>query len=76
MNTFGTGKYPDEAICKACLEIFNLHPAAIIEKLCLRNADYEKTASYGHFTGYNTWEDTLSVREDVHLEELVKKYVD
>lgn len=76
VNTFGTSKYSDEAIRKACLEIFNLRPAAIIEKLCLRNADYEKTATYGHFTGYNTWEDTLSLKEDIRLEEVVKKYAD
>ena len=76
VNTFGTSKYSDDAICKACLEVFNLRPAAIIEKLCLRNADYEKTATYGHFTGYNTWEDTLSLKEDIRLEEVVKKYAD
>lgn len=76
VDTFGTGKYPDAAIQKACLEVFNLRPAAIIEKLCLRHPDYEKTATYGHFTGYNTWEDSLSLKEDIRLEEVVKKHAD
>lgn len=76
LTTFGTGKYPDEAIRKACLEIFNMRPAAIIEKLCLRNSDYEKIATYGHFNGLQTWESSLSIHEDIRFEEVVKKYVD
>ena len=76
VDTFGTGKYPDEAIRKACLEIFNMRPAAIIEKLCLRNPGYEDTATYGHFNGLRTWESSISLREDYRFEEVVKKYAD
>ena len=76
VDTFGTGKYPDEAIRKACLEIFNMRPAAIIEKLCLRNSGYEDTATYGHFNGLHTWESSVSLREDYRFEEVVKKYAD
>lgn len=76
VDTFGTGKYPDEAIRKACLEIFNMRPAAIIEKLCLRNPGYEDTATYGHFNGLRTWESSVSLREDYRFEEVVKKYAD
>lgn len=76
LDTFGTGKYPDEAIRKACLEIFNMRPAAIIEKLCLRNPGYEETATYGHFNGLRTWERSMYVSEDIHFEEAVKKYAD
>lgn len=76
IDTFGTGKYPDEAIRKACLDIFNMRPAAIIEKLCLRNPGYEDTATYGHFNGLRTWESSLRIREDISFEEAVKKYAD
>ena len=76
VDTFGTGKYPDEAIRKACLEIFNMRPAAIIEKLCLRNPGYEDTATYGHFNGLRTRESSVSLREDYRFEEVVKKYAD
>lgn len=76
LGTFGTGKYPDEAIRKACLDKFNMRPAAIIEKLCLRNPGYEETATYGHFNGLRTWENSISLRKDYRLEEVVKKYAD
>ena len=49
VDTFGTGKYSDEEISKAVNEIFDLRPAAIIEKLDLRRPIYKATAAYGHF---------------------------
>ena len=76
VDTFGTGKYPDEAIRKACLETFNVRPAAIIEKLCLRNPGFEETATYGHFTGLRTWENTMNIKEMIRFEEAVKNYAD
>ncbi len=49
VNTFGTGKYTDEALADAVKAVFDLRPAAIIEKLDLRKPIYKKLAAYGHF---------------------------
>ncbi|MBX7214930.1 MAG: methionine adenosyltransferase [Thermoflexales bacterium] len=49
VETFGTGKYSDEAIVKAITEVFDLRPGAIIRDLQLRRPIYRKTAAYGHF---------------------------
>ncbi len=49
VNTFGTGKYTDEALANAVKAVFDLRPAAIIEKLDLRKPIYKKLAAYGHF---------------------------
>ncbi len=47
--SFGTGKLTDEQLINIVQEVFNLRPAAIIEKLHLRNVIYSDTAVYGHF---------------------------
>ncbi|MBW2220478.1 MAG: methionine adenosyltransferase domain-containing protein, partial [Deltaproteobacteria bacterium] len=51
-------------IAKIINEVFDLRPAAIIEKLDLLKPVYKKTSSYGHF-GRNepgfTWEQTNMV---------------
>jgi len=49
VETFGTGKIPDERISKLILEHFDLRPGAIIRDLDLRRPIYRKTAAYGHF---------------------------
>lgn len=49
VNSFGTGKITDEQLDNIVQEVFNLRPAAIIEKLNLRNVIYSDTATYGHF---------------------------
>ncbi len=49
VETFGTGRIPEERIAKAVLEIFDLRPAAIIHYLDLRRPIYKQTAAYGHF---------------------------
>ena len=51
-----------------------MRPAAVIEKLHLRNPGYEETATYGHFNGLRTWENSMTIQEDYRLEEVVKKY--
>jgi len=48
VDTFGTGKYSDGEIAKAVPELFDLRPAAIINKLDLRKPIYKALASYGH----------------------------
>ncbi|MDD7543154.1 MAG: methionine adenosyltransferase [Peptoniphilaceae bacterium] len=61
VNTFGTGKLPEDRIREMILSTVDLRPSAIIERLSLRTPFYRKTASYGHF-GSNTeefpWEQT------------------
>jgi len=49
VETFGTGKIPDEAIAQLISEHFDLRPGAIIRDLNLRRPIYRKTAAYGHF---------------------------
>ncbi|MDD3034753.1 MAG: methionine adenosyltransferase [Bacteroidales bacterium] len=49
VTSFGTGKITDDQLTDIVQEVFNLRPAAIIEKLHLRNVIYSDTAVYGHF---------------------------
>ena len=49
IETFGTGKIPDEKIAALILEHFDLRPGAIIRDLDLRRPIYRKIAAYGHF---------------------------
>jgi S-adenosylmethionine synthetase len=49
VESFGTGKIPDEKIQHLIAEHFDLRPAAIIEALDLRKPIYRQTAAYGHF---------------------------
>jgi S-adenosylmethionine synthetase len=74
IDTYGTGKLPDDKIVKIIRDNFELTPHGIIASLKLRDSDgkrYRKTAAYGHFgreeEGF-TWENT-DVAKDL------KKYV-
>ena len=63
VNTFGTGKVPDEVIEKAVGEVFSFKPADIIRQLNLLRPIYSKTTNYGHFGKVDdldsiTWERT------------------
>jgi len=61
VETFDTGKIPDEAIAKLVSENFDLRPGAIIRDLDLRRPIYRKVAAYGHFGRDDldlTWERT------------------
>ena len=49
VETFGTGKIPDERILALIDNHFDLRPAAIIRDLDLRRPIYKATAAYGHF---------------------------
>jgi S-adenosylmethionine synthetase len=49
VETFGTGKIPDEAISRLITEFFDLRPGAIIRDLNLRRPLYRQVAAYGHF---------------------------
>ena len=61
VDTFGTGKIPDERIAELVARNFDLRPAGMIKMLDLRRPIFKKTAAYGHF-GRNdpdfTWERT------------------
>lgn len=66
VDTYGTGKIPDEKIVEMIRDMFDLTPAGIIKFLDLRRPIYKKTAVYGHF-GRNekefTWERTDSAEK-------------
>ena len=49
IETFGTGRIPDERILGLIDHHFDLRPRAIIEQLDLRRPIYRQTAAYGHF---------------------------
>ena len=59
LETFGTGKLPDEQLADVLLRHTELTPSAIIETLCLREPIYHSTSAYGHFGAFakrQTWE--------------------
>jgi len=49
VETFGTGKIPDEKIAALVQKHFDLRPKGIIQALDLLRPIYLKTAAYGHF---------------------------
>ncbi len=49
IETFGTGKVPDERISALIDRHFDLRPGAIIRDLDLLRPIYRQTAAYGHF---------------------------
>jgi S-adenosylmethionine synthetase len=61
VNTFGTGKLPDDEIIGLIRDNFDLRPRGLIEMLDLRRPIYQATAAYGHFGREEasfTWEKT------------------
>jgi len=61
LNTFGTGKLPDERILEMVKKHFDMRPKAIISQLNLLRPIYRKTAVFGHFGRDDpdfTWERT------------------
>jgi S-adenosylmethionine synthetase len=59
VDSFGTGKIPDERLAELVTKHFDARPRAIIEELDLLRPIYGATAAYGHFgreeDGF-TWE--------------------
>ncbi len=49
VETFGTGRIPDERIAALIKEYFDLRPGAIIRDLGLRRPLFRQVAAYGHF---------------------------
>jgi S-adenosylmethionine synthetase len=73
VETFGTGRIPDERIVELVRRHFDLRPFSIIRMLDLIRPIYRKTAAYGHFGREEpefTWERTDkadALREDAGL---------
>ncbi len=66
VDTFRTGKIPEDRITKIIKQVFDLTPRGIIKSLDLLKPRYKKTATYGHFgreeDGF-TWERLDKVEE-------------
>jgi S-adenosylmethionine synthetase len=65
VDTFGTGRLPEDQIQDIILEVYDLRPAAIIEYLDLLRPIYSKTSAYGHFGRSEpefTWEKTSEAK--------------
>ncbi|MGB7289685.1 MAG: methionine adenosyltransferase [Candidatus Macondimonas sp.] len=61
IDTFGTGKLPEDRLVKLVHEHFDLRPRGLIQMLNLRRPIFQRTASYGHFGREEpnfTWERT------------------
>jgi S-adenosylmethionine synthetase len=61
VDTFGTGRVPDQKIIEMIGTHFKLTPRGIMEELDLRRPIYRKTAAFGHFGRSEpefTWERT------------------
>jgi S-adenosylmethionine synthetase len=61
VNSFGSGKLPDEKIRELIIAHFDMRPKAIIQQLDLLRPIYRATAAYGHFGREEasfTWEKT------------------
>ena len=69
VDTFGTSQIDPDKLPDLVQEIFDLRPAAIIERLQLRRPIFRKTAAYGHF---GRPEPTFSWEATDHAEQLRK----
>jgi len=73
VDSFGTGKIPDEQLCELVRRHFDLTPGGIIEQLDLRKPQFLQVAAYGHFGRTDldvAWEKTdaaEALREDAGL---------
>jgi S-adenosylmethionine synthetase len=66
VNTYGTGKLPDEEILELVKKHFDMRPKAIIDHLRLLRPIYRKAAVFGHFGRDDpdfTWERTDKAEE-------------
>jgi len=64
VDTFGTGKVPEQRIAEALPKVFDFSPSGIVRTLGLRRPLFSATAAYGHFgrEGF-PWEATDKVLE-------------
>lgn len=71
VDTFGTGRIPNEKIVEIICEHFDLRPKGIVQMLDLLKPRYQKSASYGHFGR----EDALFTWEKTDKAEELRKYL-
>jgi S-adenosylmethionine synthetase len=70
VDTFGTSEIAPEKLEAIVREVFDMRPAAIIERLDLRRPIFKRTAAYGHFgrtdggEGF-TWENTAPYADEL-----------
>ncbi|MFN3659735.1 MAG: methionine adenosyltransferase [Brevinematales bacterium] len=68
VDTYETGKVPDEKLADIVTKVFDLSPAGIIKTLDLRRPIYQATAAYGHFGREEfPWEKTDRVQDILKL---------
>jgi S-adenosylmethionine synthetase len=66
IDTFGTGRVPEQALAAAVNKLFDLSPLGIIKELNLRRPLFRQTAVYGHFGRTDIdapWESTARAKE-------------
>ena len=65
VETFGTGRLPDDVLCDWVRNCFDLRPGAIIQYLKLDSPIFAETTNYGHF-GRNgfPWEQVNETAKD------------
>lgn len=64
VDSFGTSSITDEELAEIVTKVFDLRPAAIIDRLDLSMPIYKKTSAYGHFNSPDfPWEKTDAVPE-------------
>ena len=63
VNTYGTGKYPDDIIAEKLNMLFDMRPYSIIKRFGLKNPIYTPTASFGHF-GRDSYKKEIEVFYD------------
>ena len=64
VESFGTSSLSDEELAEIVTKVFDLRPAAIIERFDLKKPIYKKTSAYGHFNAKEfPWEKTDRVTE-------------
>jgi S-adenosylmethionine synthetase len=72
VDTFGTSEIAPEKLEAIVRDVFDMRPAAIIERLDLRRPIFKRTAAYGHFgrtdggDGF-TWENTEPYAEQLRV---------
>jgi S-adenosylmethionine synthetase len=69
VDTFGTSEIDPAKLPDVIQDVFDLRPAAIIERLQLRRPIYQRTAAYGHF---GRPEPTFTWERTDHAEQLRK----
>ena len=69
VDTFGTSEIAPDKLEAMVRDVFDMRPAAIIERLDLRRPIFRRTAAYGHFgrtdgDGF-TWENVTSYADEL-----------